>query len=96
MAVVPGCCQLNDPDAFTIIVLKQWTNCKPDPRATDRANTGISMLLDRRCIEGGWNAGNPVVYGSPLPAHIEPTAIALLGLQGRPPAETVRSVDWPN
>lgn len=82
------------PTALTIVSLRQWTNCKPDQRATDRAKTGISMLLDRRCIEGGWNAGNPVVYGSALPPHIEPTAVALLGLQGMPSAETVRSVDW--
>ncbi|MGI8742594.1 MAG: hypothetical protein ACR2NN_08495 [Bryobacteraceae bacterium] len=82
------------PTALTIVVLKQWTNCKPEHRATDRTKTGTSMLLDRRCIEGGWNAGNPVVYGSALPPHIEPTAVALLGLQGMPSAETVRSVDW--
>ncbi len=67
---------------------------KPDHRATDRTNTGTSMLLDRRCIEDGWNAGDPVVYGSALPPHIEPTAVALLGLHGMPSAETVRSVDW--
>jgi len=82
------------PTALTIVSLKQWTNCKPEQRATDRAKIGIPMLLDRRCIEGGWNAGNPIVYGSALPAHIEPTAVALLGLQGMPSAETVRSVDW--
>ena len=92
----PGAASWVIPTALTIVVLKQWTNRKTDQRATDRAKTGISMLLDRRCIEGGWNAGNPVVYGTALPPHIEPTAVALLGLQGMPSAETVRSVDWLN
>ena len=40
-----------------------------------------SMLLDRVCVGGGWNSGNSVVYGAPLPAHVEATAIALLALQ---------------
>lgn len=82
------------PTALSVVVLKQWTNCAPDPEATTRTQVGISMLLDRRCAEGGWNAGNRIVYGSALPPHIEPTAVALLALQGRPVADTARSIDW--
>ena len=53
------------------------------------------MLLDRACVGGGWNSGNGVVYGVPLPAHVEATAIALLALQDEPRREIVRaSVDW--
>ena len=53
------------------------------------------MLLDRACVGGGWNSGNSVVYGAPLPAHVEATAIALLALQDEPRSEIVRaSVDW--
>ena len=38
------------------------------------------MLLDRACPGGGWNAGNGVVFGAALNAHIDTTAIALLAL----------------
>jgi len=34
------------------------------------------MLLDRACPEGGWNAGNAVVYGVPLRPHIDATSLA--------------------
>ena len=35
-----------------------------------RLRLGAEMLLDRACPEGGWNAGNAVVYGVPLsPSH---------------------------
>jgi len=91
---MPGAASWVIPTALSIIVLKQWTNCKADQRATARAEVGISMLLDRGCVEGGWNAGNKIVYRSALPPHMEPTAVALLALQGRPAADTARSVDW--
>jgi hypothetical protein len=52
-------------------------------------------LLDRSCPDGGWNAGNSVVYGVPLPAHVESTAIALLGLQGEADHPVIRTaVQW--
>jgi len=40
------------------------------------------MLLDRACPTGGWNAGNGVVYGVPIAAHLDATAAALLALHG--------------
>ena len=53
------------------------------------------MLLDRCCVGGGWNAGNSVVYGVPLPAHVESTAIALLGLQGEADHPVIRAgMQW--
>ena len=42
---------------------------------------GCSMLLDRMCPGGGWNAGNSVVYGVALAPHIDATSIALSGLR---------------
>ena len=53
------------------------------------------MLLDRTCPDGGWNAGNSVVYGCPMSPHIDATAVALLALQGDSSPEIVRrSIDW--
>jgi len=46
-----------------------------------RLRLGAEMLLDRACPGGGWNAGNAVVYGVPLRAHIDATAIALAALR---------------
>ena len=39
------------------------------------------MLFDRACPDGGWNAGNGVVYGVPLRPHIDATALALAALR---------------
>jgi hypothetical protein len=53
------------------------------------------MLLDRTCVDGGWNSGNSVVYGVPLRPHVEATAIALLALQDERRTETIqRSLAW--
>jgi len=46
-----------------------------------RLALGCSMLLDRMCPGGGWNAGNSVVYGVALAPHIDVTSIALAGLR---------------
>src|SRR5215471_455405 len=46
-----------------------------------RLALGCSMLLDRMCPGGGWNAGNSVVHGVALAPHIDATAIALAGLR---------------
>lgn len=69
------------PTALALVALKQFTVCEPSEVARGRIGTGIKMLLDRACLGGGWNAGNSIVYGVPLRAHIEPTCVALLALQ---------------
>ncbi|MFN7998364.1 MAG: prenyltransferase/squalene oxidase repeat-containing protein [Bryobacteraceae bacterium] len=46
-----------------------------------RLRLGVDMLTDRACMQGGWNAGNAVVYGSPLRPHIETTALAVVALR---------------
>jgi hypothetical protein len=47
----------------------------------NRLRLGAEMLLDRACPEGGWNAGNGIVYGVPLRPHIDATALALAALR---------------
>ena len=58
-----------------------------------RVAAGEKMLLDRRCGDGGWNYGNKRVWNAPLPSYPETTALALLGLQGRPISELRSSLD---
>jgi hypothetical protein len=52
----------------------------------ERVKQAESLLLDRMCLQGGWNYGNPTVLGSELPPEVVDTAIALFGLQDLPEA----------
>ncbi len=69
------------PTAFSIIAIKQFTVCNRSEASEKRIHLGVDMLLDRACVDGGWNSGNSIVYGVPLRAHVDATAIALLALQ---------------
>src|SRR5258708_7666548 len=53
------------------------------------------MLRDRMCPGGGWNCGNPLVYGVAGEPLIIPTAWALLALRNQPERrENVLSLEW--
>ena len=53
------------------------------------------MLYDRVCPGGGWNAGNPLVYGVPGVPRIGPTVWALLALRRDKDRSINRqSVEW--
>jgi len=83
------------PTAVSLIALKQRLRTTCDPNSRVRMERGISMLLDRTCPGGGWNAGNGVVYGEPLAAHPDATALALLALAGEQSDSVVnRSLSW--
>ena len=61
----------------------------------NRLRLGAEMLLDRACPEGGWNAGNAVVYGVSLRPHLDATALALAALRFHHELPIVRnSVTW--
>ncbi len=71
------------PTAFAVIALKRSRSGNLDlaPRIDHRIDLATGMLLDRTCVEGGWNSGNGVVLGVPVAAHLDATAIALLALR---------------
>jgi squalene cyclase len=71
------------PTAFAVIALKRSRNGNLDlaPRIDPRIERAIEMLLDRTCPDGGWNSGNGVVFGVPVAAHLDATAITLLALR---------------
>jgi len=52
------------------------------------------MLVDRACPGGGWNAGNGLVFGAALNAHIDTTAIALLALTADDTPAVHQALDW--
>src|ERR1700688_2463913 len=83
------------PTAFSIVAIKQFTACNRSEASEKRIHLGVEMLLDRACVDGGWNSGNSVVYGVPLRTHVEATAIALLALQDERRSELIqRSLVW--
>ena len=71
MALDPGSASWVIPTAFSVIAIKQFTVCNRSEATEKRIRLGVEMLLDRVCVGGGWNSGNSVVYGVPLPAHVE-------------------------
>jgi len=71
------------PTSFAALALSQCFPSQRPRRVQFRIARGIEMLLDRVCPNGGWNAGNGVVYGVPLAPHLDATANALLALRGQ-------------
>lgn len=71
------------PTAFSILTLNLFPDDSFFSNREHRLELGTQMLLDRACPGGGWNAGNGVVYGSPMSPHPDDSAIALLALRGR-------------
>lgn len=84
-----------EPTAFALLALRDARNPQLAARAARRCRMGAAMLLDRMCPGGGWNCGNPAVYGTPGHPFVEPTAWALTALAGRPACAEIRqSLDW--
>jgi hypothetical protein len=88
---MPGTCSWVIPTAFSIIALKQAFVCCKTDEISLRIRRGKEMLLDRACPGGGWNAGNGVVYGIPMAAHLDATATALLALRGEEVDDIINS-----
>ena len=91
----PGTVSWVIPTAFSLIALKQSLRCCRNKQILTRIRIGTEMLIDRACPDGGWNAGNGIVFGAALKPHIDTTAIALLALtedDGKPAAR--RALDW--
>ncbi|MHB8500918.1 MAG: prenyltransferase/squalene oxidase repeat-containing protein [Candidatus Acidiferrales bacterium] len=83
------------PTAYSILALKYARGISQQDLVHLRIRRGVEMLYDRICLEGGWNAGNGVVYGFPLAPHLDATALALLSLLNEPPNHFITSsLDW--
>ena len=83
------------PTAYSILALKHSGSISQQDFVHFRIRRGVEMLYDRICPEGGWNAGNGVVYGFPLAPHPDATALALLSLLNEPPNHFITSsLDW--
>lgn len=84
-----------EPTASVLLLLKNVPERFRPPEAKERIQMGDAMLADRVCPGGGWNAGNPLVYGEPGIPRVGPTVWALLALSDRKDrAANVRSLEW--
>lgn len=91
----PGTLSWVVPTAFSVIALKRCSTRHRSRKVRDRIRLGVEMLLDRACPDGGWNAGNGVVYGAAMNPHLDTTAIALLALQKERKCDLIaKSLSW--
>ena len=84
-----------EPTAFALIALDQAPKELLPNGAGKRCQSAKALLYNRMCREGGWNCGNPMVYGVPGDPLVEPTVWALLALRNesqRP--EVAKSLAW--
>lgn len=85
------------PTAFSMIALRQAfeRSLNRTSELKERVELGASMLINRICPGGGWNAGNGMAFGVRYTPYVDATAIALLALAGRQQsAEVGRSLAW--
>jgi hypothetical protein len=83
-----------EPTSFTMIVLSREA-MTPGSALLGRYKLAEAMLYDRMCPGGGWNCGNPMIYGVAGQPQIEPTAWALVALREHSQrAENQQSLAW--
>jgi hypothetical protein len=90
----PGTVSWVIPTALSVVALKQSLRCCRMEQITARIQLGTEMLRDRSCPQGGWNAGNGVVFGAALTPHIDATSIALLALTDDSDGTTAHGLEW--
>ncbi|HUI44203.1 MAG TPA: prenyltransferase/squalene oxidase repeat-containing protein [Terriglobia bacterium] len=84
-----------EPTAYALILLRSLGETPLPARAARRREMGERMLYDRMCPGGGWNSGNPLVYGVGGIPRVGPTVWALLALaRYRERPENRQSADW--
>lgn len=71
---VPGTAAWIEPTAFALLSLRR------SGRSPQRVADGERLIVDRQCDDGGWNYGNPEVYGARLDGHLDATGWAVLAL----------------
>ena len=70
-----------EPTAYALLVLRASPQDLLPPQSTGRQKLAEAMLFDRMCPGGGWNCGNPMVYGVPGEPQVSTTVWALLALR---------------
>ena len=80
---VDGTASWVEPTAWCLLLLKKVRSQSLGQEGHERIRIGEQLLFDRVCHDGGWNYGNPEVYGQKLWPYVPTTAVALLAMQDR-------------
>jgi Squalene-hopene cyclase C-terminal domain/Prenyltransferase and squalene oxidase repeat len=84
-----------EPTAFALLALQAAAPAELPAAAERRRQLAEALLYDRMCPGGGWNCGNPRVYGVAGEPLVVPTAWALLALRAyRERQENASSLAW--
>jgi Prenyltransferase and squalene oxidase repeat len=87
----PGTASWVEPTCYALLALRT-TKTRP---FREREQMAEAMLYDRMCLGGGWNCGNPRVYGVAGQPQVGPTVWALLALRHHfERAENQLSLAW--
>jgi hypothetical protein len=70
-----------EPTAYALILLRNAPEHLRSAGYSKRIQLAERMLFDRMCPGGGWNSGNPLVYGVAGEPKVGPTVWALLALR---------------
>jgi hypothetical protein len=91
----PGTASWVEPTSYALIVLRSVPATTLPGETRSRLKVAEEMLYDRMCPGGGWNCGNPMVYGVAGEPQVGPTVWALLALRETSPrSEIEKSLDW--
>ena len=91
----PGTSSWVEPTSFAMMALERAESAEFAGKAKRRRSLGTSLLFDRMCPGGGWNAGNPVVYGAVGEPSVAPTTWSLLALRNAGVrSEITQSLNW--
>ena len=66
-----------EPTALAMLALSATQR---SPQIDAHLSSAVQFLQQRRCPGGGWNVGDPALFGPRLPARACPTAWAILAL----------------
>ena len=84
---IPATFSWVEPTAWALLALKKFRSVAPAQIESGRLAEAEALLIDRGCVQGGWNYGNSNMFGRELHPYVPTTAIALLALQDRSRAD---------
>ena len=91
----PGTSSWVEPTSVALIAFSRCPQELLPAGADERRQSAEAMLYDRMCPGGGWNCGDPLVYGVAGKPLVVPTAWALLALRRYPQrTENLVSLSW--
>jgi hypothetical protein len=73
-----------EPTAFALLAMQEFQAKQLPFVASQRRELAVALLYDRMCPGGGWNCGNPRVYGVDGEPLVLPTSWALIALRMSP------------